>query len=323
MKNKILITNKWIHPFLLDRLRQLGFICETDFSSSREELGAKIKNYCGLVMKSRFTVNKAFLKKAVKLRFLARVGVGFEHIDVEYAQKKGIKLFLSPEGSRDAVGEHTLGLLLNLLNKISKADREIRQGAWFREPNRGIELKGKTVGIIGFGNMGRSFAKKISGLEAKVIAYDKYEKGFGNKYVREVSLKKIFSKTDFLSIHIPYDADNHYFIDKNFLQQFRKPIYIINTARGLVLNTEDLVKAIKKGVVLGAALDVIEYEEQSFESFSKGQLPKAFRYLIQSDRVVLTPHVAGWTEASKLKHARVIAEKIERLYFNLQNAGKG
>ncbi len=269
--------------------------------------------YYGVVMKSRFRADKSFFKNATNLRFLARVGVGFEHIDRTYAKKKGIEIILSPEGSRDAVGEHSMGLLLCLLNNLSKGDREIRKGQWLREPNRGVELKGKTVGIIGFGNMGQAMAKRLAGFGVKVMAYDKYKKGFSKKYAIEVSLKTLHKESDIISIHIPYDKANHYFIDKAFLKKFKKPIYVINTARGLVLNTKDLVKAIKKGQVLGAGLDVLEYEEQSFEAFKAANLPKPFQYLIQSDRVVLSPHIAGWTMESKLKHAQTIVQKIALL----------
>jgi len=310
MTKKILLTNKGIHPHLGKELSHLGYDCEYDYISTKAEIEAKLPNYYGVVMKSRFKADATFFKRAKKLRFLARVGVGFEHIDVDFAKKVGIKIILSPEGSRDAVGEHTMGLLLSLFNNLPKGDREIRAGEWIREPNRGVELKGKTVGIIGYGNMGKSFAQRLSGFDVKVIAYDKYLKKYGNKYANGVSLKTIFKETDILSLHIPYDEHNHYFVNKDFLKKFKKPIYVLNTARGLVLNTKDVVKAMKKGKVLGVGLDVLEYEAQSFEAFKGGDLPKPFQYLIQSDRVVLSPHIAGWTMESKLKHAQTIVGKI-------------
>ncbi len=313
MTKKILLTNKGIHPYLGKELSRLGYDCEFDYASTKTEIEAKIHKYYGVVMKSRFKADAAFFKKATHLKFLARVGVGFEHIDVDFAKKNGIEIILSPEGSRDAVGEHTMGLLLSLFNNLPKGDREIRAGAWIREPNRGVELKGKTVGIIGYGNMGKSFAQRLSGFDTGVIAYDKYEKNYGNKYAKAVGLKTIFKEADILSLHIPYDQHNHYFVDKDFLKKFRKPIYILNTARGLVLNTKDVVKAMKKGRVLGVGLDVLEYEEQSFEAFKGDDLPKPFQYLIKSDRVVLSPHIAGWTMESKLKHAQTIVRKIMSL----------
>ena len=313
MTQKILLTNKGIHPYLPATLTKLGFQIDFDYNSSKKAIEQKINNYYGIVMKSRFRADASFFKQATNLRFLARVGVGFEHIDVVYAKKKGIEIILSPEGSRDAVGEHSMGLLLCLLNNLSKGDREIRKGLWNREPNRGVEIKGKTVGIIGFGNMGQSFAKRLAGFGANVMAYDKYKKGFSKKYALEVSLKTLHKESDIISVHIPYDEANHYFIDKAFLKKFKKPIYIINTARGLVLNTKDLVKAMKKGKVLGIGLDVLEYEEQSFEAFNGTELPKPFQYLIKSDKVVLSPHIAGWTMESKLKHAQTIIKKIVAL----------
>jgi len=316
MAKKILLTNKGIHPFLAKALTKIGYECEFDYSSTKEEIEAKIANFYGVVMKSRFRADKTFFKAAKHLDFLARVGVGFEHIDVDYARKKGIEIILSPEGSRDAVGEHTMGLLLCLFNNLAKGDREIKNGQWIREPNRGIELKGKKVGIIGYGNMGKSFAKRLSGFGVKAMAYDKYKKGYGNKYAKEVSLKKIFKESDIVSLHIPYDTHNHYFVDKDFLKQFKKPIYLFNTARGLVVNTKDLVKAMKKEKVLGVGLDVIEYEEQSFEAFKGKELPEPFQYLIASDRVVLSPHIAGWTMESKLKHAQTIVKKIKALEYH-------
>lgn len=316
MAHCILFTNKGIHPYLSEKLIELGFECEFDYDSSVEVLKKKIGDYRGLVMKSRFNADAQFLKKAKQLRFLARVGVGFEHIDLDFAQQQKIEVILSPEGSRDAVGEHTIGLLLCLFNNLAKADLEIRSGKWKREPNRGIEIKGKTVGIIGFGNMGKAFAKRLSGFGAKVIAYDKYKKNFGTSYAIEVDLKTLFKRSDIISLHIPYDETNHYFVNKRFLKKFRKSIFVLNTARGLVLNTKDLVKMMKKGKVLGAALDVIEYEEQSFEAFKNKELPKPFKYLIKSDKAVLSPHIAGWTHESKLKHAQTIVEKIKKLYYD-------
>ena len=314
MAKKILFTNKGIHPYLSKKLTELGFQCDFDYRASKSTLEKKIGNYIGVVMKSRFNPDKSFFDKATNLHFLARVGVGFEHIDVKYAEKKGIKILLSPEGSRDAVGEHTMGLLLSLFNNLPKGDREIRAGDWIREPNRGVEIKGKTIGIIGYGNMGKAFAKRLRGFEAKVMAYDKYKTNFSDKNAREVSLKTIFNKSDIISLHIPYDEHNHYFVNKKFLKKFKKPIYLLNTARGLVVNTKHLVKAMKKGQVLGAGLDVIEYEEQSFEVFKGKTLPKPFQYLIQSNKVVMSPHIAGWTMESKLKHAQTIVEKIQKLY---------
>jgi len=310
-KGKILFTNPGIHPYLAEQLQKQGFDCKFDYTTPKEEL--ILSDYIGVVMKSRFNADKAFFEKAPNLKFLARVGVGYEHIDMDYAKQIGIPVLLSPEGSMDAVGEHAIGMILSLFNHLNRGDRQIRQGQWIREANRGVELKGKTVGIIGYGNMGQSLAEKLSGFEVNAIAYDKYRTNYGDQYAIAVSLKTLFEESDLISIHIYYDEANHYFINQDFLAQFKKPIYVINTARGLVLNTADLVSAMESGKVLGAGLDVIEYEKQSFESFTAEHLPAPYHYLINSDQVILSPHIAGWTQESKLGHAKTLVRKITNL----------
>lgn len=312
-KNKVLILDP-PHPLLVERLEKLGLELDFDYESPVEKLEKIIDQYDGLVIRSRIQLQSDFLEKAVKLKFIARYGVGTEHIDLEYASERGIAVFTSPEGSKDAVGEHTLGMLLMLMNHLGRADREIREGYWKREPNRGLEIKGKTVGILGYGNMGNAFAQRLAGFEARVIAYDKYKENYGNQYAEAVSPEQLFAESDILSIHIPYMPSNHYFIDKKFLNSFRKDIYLVNTARGLVLNTADLVDAMEAGKVIGAALDVIEYEETSFVKLELSQLPEPFQYLRRSERTVLAPHIGGWSMEAKLGHARVLAEKIEAFY---------
>jgi D-3-phosphoglycerate dehydrogenase len=237
--------------------------------------------------------------------------VGTEHIDLVYAAQKGVAVFTSPEGSRDTVAEHALGMLLMLMNKLGKADREVRAGKWLREPNRGVEIKGKTVGILGYGNMGQAFARRLVGLAcAEVIAYDKFRTNYGDDYARSVGLDELQERSDILSIHIPYLPENHHFIDGPFLDRFARDIYLINTARGTVLNTAHLVERMKSGRVLGAALDVLEYEEMSFSQLDLSSLPEPFQYLRRSDQAVLSPHIAGWSFESKAGHARVLADKI-------------
>lgn len=312
-KNKILVLDP-PHPLLTERLEKLGLELDFNFEDPIEDLANTLDQYHGIVIRSRIKLEAPFLEKASKLRFIARYGVGTEHIDLEYASKRGIAVFNSPEGSKDAVGEHTLGMLLMLMNHLGRADREIREGDWKREPNRGLEIKGKTVGILGYGNMGNAFAQRLAGFEARVIAYDKYKSNYANQYAEAVSLERLFEESDILSIHIPYLPSNHYFIDEHFLHSFHKNIYLINTARGLVLNTADLVKAMESGKVIGAAIDVIEYEETSFVKLDLSQLPEPFQYLRRSDRTVLAPHIAGWSMEAKMGHARVLAEKIERFY---------
>lgn len=310
MKRKVLFINN-AHPYLEQRLTQLGFECELDEESSKTELEAKIKACFGVVIRSRVAVDRSFLEQAKNLSFVAREGVGTEHIDLEYAAEKGITVITSPEGSRDAVGEHTIGLLIALMANLARADRQIRQGHWFREANRAWEIKGKTVGILGYGNMGRAFAQRLKGFEAEVIAYDKYLTGYGDENAREVSLETLFEKSDILSLHIPYMPSNHHFVDDAFLNNFKKTIFLVNTARGLVLDTKALVEHLQTGKVRGAALDVLEYEETSFEFLDFDHLPAPFHYLQQADNVVLSPHIGGWSFESREGHARVLAEKIE------------
>lgn len=311
---KILFLDK-AHPFLETNLTENGFECHTDTTSSKSEVETFIGEYQGIVMRSRFRIDQSFLKKAVSLRFLAREGVGVEHIDVDFAEAKGIKILISPEGSKDTVAEHALGLLLCLMNNLSRADRQVRTGQWVREANRAVELKGKTVGILGYGNMGKSLAQRLRGFGVRVLAFDKFLTNYGDEFAEEASLEMMYEEADVLSAHIPYSADNHHFINDAFLRNFKKNIYVVNTARGLILNTADLVENLKSGKVAGAALDVLEYEETSFDKFSLVQLPPAFDYLTQADNVVLSPHIAGWSFESKEKHGRVLAEKILKLGY--------
>lgn len=316
MKNsngrKVLFLDK-AHPFLEARLTELGYDCHTDISSPKAVIEQQIGDYFGIVMRSRFSIDKNFLEKASNLCFLAREGVGLEHIDVDFAESMGIRVLISPEGSKDTVAEHAVGMLLCLMNNLSRADRQVRSGQWVREANRAVELKGKTVGILGYGNMGSALARRLQGFGVRVLAYDKFKTGYGDDFAKEVGLESLYEEADVLSAHIPYSVDNHYFINHKFLQRFRKNIYLVNTARGLVLNTADLVENLKTGKVLGAALDVLEYEETSFDKFNLEHLPPAFDYLCQADNVLLSPHIAGWSFESKEKHARVLAEKIEKL----------
>lgn len=298
------------HPLLIQQLNAHGFRNEEDYVSDKISVEKKIENCDGLIIRSRFTIDKQFLDAAKNLKFIGRLGAGLENIDVKYAAQKGIKLFSAPEGNRNAVGEHTLGMLLSLFNKLNKADREVRSGKWDREGNRGLELDGKTVGIIGYGNMGKAFAKKLRGFECEVICCD-IKENVGNKDARQVSLKELQKKTDVLSLHTPQTPLTINMVNTNFINDFKKSFWLLNTARGKAVVTEDLVKALKSGKVLGAGLDVLEYEKASFENFfSSAEPPAAFQYLIEAENVLLSPHVAGWTVESKEKLAQVIVDKI-------------
>lgn len=297
------------HPLLIAQLQGAGFTNEEDYTSSKEEIEKKIAPYQGVVIRSRFIIDKTFMEAAKNLKFIARVGAGLESIDEDYAKKKKIKLIAAPEGNRNAVGEHTLGMLLSLFNNLNKADKEIKNGIWNREGNRGVELDGKTVGIIGYGNMGRAFAKKLKGFNCTVICYD-IKEGVENKNATQVSLQTLFDLTDVLSLHIPWTPLTHKMVDTAFISKFKKPFWLLNTARGKSVITKDVVSALKSGKILGAGLDVLEYEKMSFEALFQNTMPKEFKELIAMDNVLLSPHIAGWTIESKENLAETIAEKI-------------
>jgi len=299
------------HPLMLNQLNDLGFTNEEDYTSSKEEIEAKIHLYDGFIIRSRFSIDKHFLDKAKNLKFIGRVGAGLENIDCDYARTKNIELIAAPEGNRNAVGEHSLAMLLSLFNKLNKADKEVRNGKWLREENRGIELDGKTVGLIGYGNMGKSFAKKLRGFDVKVLCYD-LKNNVGDENCTQVSLKELQEKSDILSLHTPQTDLTKNMINANFINSFKKNFWLINTARGSAVVTKDLVAGLQSGKILGAGLDVLEYEKSSFENlFSDVKMPEAFQYLIDTENVILSPHVAGWTIESKEKLAQTIIDKIK------------
>lgn len=293
----------------MEQLEAAGFTNDTAYEARKEEVEKIIGEYDGIVIRSRFTIDAPFMEAAHKLKFIARVGAGLESIDTDYAESKSITLISAPEGNRNAVGEHTLGILLALLNNLVKADREVKSGHWNRESNRGHELDGKVVGIIGYGRMGKAFAKKLKGFDCTTICYDIKEE-VGNKNATQVSLQTLFDMTDVLSLHVPWTPETHRMVNTHFIERFKKPIWLLNTARGKCVVTEDLVNALKKGTILGAGLDVLEYEKGSFESLFTQDTPHALKELMKMDNVLLTPHIAGWTYESKRKLAEVIFEKI-------------
>lgn len=302
------------HPLIIEQFNALGFQNDEDYTSSKAEIEKKIADYDGVIIRSRFTIDEAFLDKAVNLKFIGRLGAGLENIDTDHAKRLGIFLAAAPEGNRNAVGEHALGMVLSLFNKLNKADKEVRNGKWDREGNRGIELEGKTVGIIGYGNMGKAFAKKLKGFDVEVICYD-IVGGVGDENARQVGIMEFKQRSEVISLHVPQTPSSINMINADFLKDFKNPIWLINTARGKCVVTEDLVSALKEGKVLGAGLDVLEYEKKSFEDmFSGSELPEAFTYLINADNVLLTPHVAGWTVESKIKLAQTVVDKIREKF---------
>ena len=299
------------HQLLINQLNDLGYTNDEDYTSSKSAIEAKINLYDGFIIRSRFSIDKNFLDKATNLKFIGRVGAGLENIDCEYAESKGITLIAAPEGNRNAVGEHSLAMLLSLFNKLNKADKEVRNGKWLREENRGIELDGRTVGLIGYGNMGKSFAKKLRGFDVEVLCYDIKPK-VGDENCKQVSLEELQEKTDVLSLHTPQTELTKNMVNANFISAFKKNFWLINTARGKSVVTKDLVAALKSNKILGAGLDVLEYEKASFENlFSDDKMPEAFQYLINSENVILSPHVAGWTIESKERLAQTIVDKIK------------
>jgi len=299
-----------VHPILFERLEKAGFTCEWKNHLNRKEILAILPKYQGAVIRSKFKFDEEVFKRADQLHWIARSGAGMENIDQNIAKQKGIKCYNSPEGNRDAVAEHALGMLLSLFNQLKQSDIEVRNAEWNREKNRGLELKGKTVGILGYGFMGEAFAKRLKGFDLNVIAYDKYKSEFGNEYVEEVSLEDFYLRTEILSVHLPLTKETQNLIDNDYIHHFKQNLYIVNTARGKNIKTDDLVTALKSGKIKGACLDVLEYEKVSFEALKKEELPEAFQYLSRSNKVILTPHVAGWTVESYYKLSNVLADKI-------------
>ncbi|HMU06786.1 MAG TPA: 2-hydroxyacid dehydrogenase, partial [Kaistella sp.] len=304
---KILLLDK-NHPLITEQLSAKGFVFEEDFTSSYDEVLKKISNYDGIIIRSRIPVDKNFLEHAKNLKFIARVGAGMENIDVEFAKSLGIKLISSPEGNRDSVAEHVVGMLLILMNRLFIASNEVKNGIWKREENRGDELLGKTFGIIGYGNMGKAVAKRLSGFGVKVIFHDILP-NLSDEYGTQVSLETIKNEADILSLHLPITPETHYIIDEKFISEMKKNFYFVNTARGKNVKTKDLVEAIQSGKIKGAALDVLEYEKSSFENLDTSTSLSAsenedLKFLLSSEKVIVTPHIAGWTIQSKEKLAQ-------------------
>lgn len=308
MQNKVLISDR-THPVLAERLGAAGFAVSVEPDHDYESLVKAAQGCQALVVRSKVQIDRAFIDSVPSLRCIGRVGAGMETIDVDYAESKGIRCLNSPEGNRDAVGEHTVGLLLSLLDNIARADAEVRRGLWQREENRGCELGNLTVGIVGFGNMGRAFARRLSGFGCRVVYYDKYLADAAPvEGVERVSLEVLQREADVVSFHVPLTVETHHYLDSAFVAAMRKPFFLINTSRGAVVDTEALVAALDSGKVRGAALDVLEYENMQADSL--GSVPEAVQALQRSSHTVLTPHVAGWTVESKYKLAAVLADKI-------------
>jgi len=311
MKKKLIIHVDKNHPILIEGLKKLGYKNDEHYNSDLNTILDIIKNYNGLVIRSRFKIDKNFIDKAKNLDFIARVGSGTENINISYANSKNISIINAPEGNKDAVGEHTLGMLLSLTRNLFNANESIKKGIWEREKFRGHEINGKTVGIIGYGNMGKSFADKLKGFNCNVICYD-IKKNLGDTNCNQVSLKKLRDESQIISLHVPYNLSTKKMINKDFINKMKNAFWLINTSRGNVINTDDVIESLKSKKILGAGLDVLEYESSSFESIFKNNNP-SLNYLLNAENVILSPHIAGWTYESHKKLAKVILDKITNL----------
>lgn len=311
---KIAFLDRAAHPFLKHALIADGHEVDELEHLGRADVLRLLPSYDGLMIRSRLKIDRELLDAVTpRFRFVARWGVGTDHIDLDYAKQKNITVFNSPEGSKHTVAEHTVGMILMLLNHLGRADRQVRAGAWERRGNVGTELGSLTVGLIGYGNMGRMTARRLVGFGCRVLAHDKYREDYGDEYAEAVSLATLQREADVVSLHVFLEG-NTYYANIDWMEAFAKPFYLINTSRGLVVNTADLVTAMESGKVLGAALDVHEYEEQSFVHLEPDQLPAPFQYLRNSDRTVLTPHIAGWSAEAEEGHARTLYQKITKSF---------
>lgn len=307
---KVLFVDS-VHPSLQKKLEINNFICHTELSLSKSEIEEIIMDYEGIVIRSRFNIDQEFIDKASNLKFIARAGSGLENIDVEYAKLKGVSCYNAAEGNRQAVAEHAISMILSLFNNLTIADKEVRNGLWRREENRGIELSGQTLALIGYGNNGSAFAEILKGFGVKILAYDKYL----DNYTYKTSMNDIFNNADIVSLHVPLTKETEHLVNSQFINKFRKDIYLINTSRGKCVNTKDLVNSMKEGKIKGACLDVLEYEKSSFEKLSENGTNAEMKFLIESKNTILSPHIAGWTSESNVKISEVLYQKISSDFY--------
>ena len=299
-----------MHPALMEGLEAAGIAYTYASKATRAEVLAKLEGFAGIVVRSKLLLDAELFAAAPALRWVARAGAGTDNIDTAEAARRGITILNAPEGNRDAVAEHCVGLLLALLNRIPQADAQVRQGLWLREANRGHELGGKTVGLVGYGNMGRAFAKRLSAFGCRVLAYDKYLDTWPDTYAVPATMERLWDEADVLSLHVPLTAETRGLVDDNFLHRFARPIWLLNTARGEVLGLQALSAALAEGKVLGAGLDVLETENKLLATKALCEVKET---LVRSERVILTPHVAGWTVESYRRISEVLLAKILHL----------
>lgn len=302
-----MITAK-AHRYLIDRLEEKGFEVSYQPAITYEEVLAGIAEFTGMIVTTRIRVDKVLIDAAQQLQWIGRLGSGMELIDVPYAESKGIQCASSPEGNCDAVGEQALGMLLSLMNNIQKSNLELRKGIWERDGNRGFELNGRTVGIIGYGNTGGAFARKLRGFDVEILAYDKYKTGFSDAYVQEATMDQLFAKADVVSVHLPLTAETQYLANAAFFRSFHKPVWFINAARGKLVDTADIIMALETGTISGACLDVLENEKLStYTAKEEEELER----LLHLPNVILTPHIAGYSHEASVKMARIVLEKLK------------
>ena len=299
------------HNTLINELKRSGYINVEAYKTPIDEIKSVIAQFDGIVVRSRFKIDSDFLKNARKIKFIARVGSGIENIDHKYLQKRDIKLISAPEGNSNAVGEHAVGLILSLLNKLNLANDSVKNKQWIREKFRGHEIENKTVGIIGYGNTGKSLAKKLTGFNVKEIIFYDIQKKTKDSIARQVSIDELQNKSNILSIHTPQNKLSVGMINKDFIKKMKNPFWLINTARGSAVKSKDLVDGIENGKILGAALDVLEYEKKTFENTFDNKIHQNFLDLIENEKIILSPHIAGWTHESELKLAEIIVQKIQ------------
>jgi len=304
-----------VNPLLIQTLESANILCDTAYSKSKEEISTIIHQYDGIIIRSKFEIDKSFIDIAKKLKFIARAGSGTENIDVEYAITKNISCLNAAEGNRQAVAEHALAMILGLINNINQANQEVKKGQWNRESNRGTEISGKKIGIIGFGNNGNAFSNLLRGFDVTILAYDKYKTEYGYK----ADMETIYKEADFLSLHVPLTHETKYLVNDDFISKFNKPFYLINTSRGKCVDTEALAKSLENKKILGACLDVLEQEKMSFEKLATQNNTKDLTYLLKAKNVILTPHIAGWTKESDIKIAEILAQKIINQLNSIKN----
>lgn len=310
---KILIVDR-VHPYLPEKLSGRGFLCETDLTYDYDSFLSRPDDVEGLVIRSRFVIDQAMLEQKHALKFIVRIGSGVENIDVAFAEKRGIRVLSTPEGNSNAVAEHCLGLLLSALRHITAADREVRAGEWLREKNKGTELHSHRYGIIGYGHTGAAFARLLHALGCEVYAYDKYHPENANGDAAMVPLETLMRTCDVVSLHVNYMPENKYLVDKAFVERMSSPFLLINTSRGLVVNTADVAEALQSGKITMACLDVLEYESTRLKNLPKEAWPAAMHAVATSERAILSPHVGGQTADAELRHAQCAVNKILELY---------